>query len=81
MEFFTPWRAKINEHGVVAFEPILYIASGIGSVIKLQRSASYATALKMDFSPYPYFATDPLLDSLRGDGEFSKLMDEARLTP
>jgi hypothetical protein len=30
------------------------------------------------FFPYPYFASDPLLDSLRQQGEFDKLMTIAR---
>lgn len=35
-------------------------------------------SIQRGFFPYPYFATDPLLDSLRSEAEFSKLMDAAR---
>jgi hypothetical protein len=30
------------------------------------------------FFPYPYFNTDPLLDSLRGDPEFAASMQSAQ---
>jgi hypothetical protein len=35
-------------------------------------------SIENEFFPYSYFATDPLLDSLRSEGEFSRLMDAAR---
>jgi len=35
-------------------------------------------SLENGFFSYPYFATDPLLDNLRNEIEFSRLMNVAR---
>jgi DNA-binding winged helix-turn-helix (wHTH) protein/TolB-like protein/Flp pilus assembly protein TadD len=71
-------EAKINEHGVVDPEAMYKIAQAYASI------GDKSSALRMlrhsiedGFFPYPYLATDPLLDSLRGEAEFSKLMDAA----
>lgn len=73
-------EAKINEHGVVDPEAMYKIAQAYASIgDKASALRVLRHSIENGFFPYPYFATDPLLDSLRGDGEFSKLMDEARL--
>ena len=36
-------------------------------------------SIESGFFPYPYFLTDPLLDSLRNEPEFSKLMTASPL--
>jgi hypothetical protein len=35
-------------------------------------------SIENGFFPYPYFASDPLLDRLRNEAEFSQLMSVAR---
>ncbi|WP_433965886.1 winged helix-turn-helix domain-containing tetratricopeptide repeat protein [Tunturiibacter gelidiferens] len=72
-------EAKINEHGVVDPEAMYKIAQAYAltgdkpSALRVLRHS-----IENGFFPYPYFATDPLLDSLRSEAEFSKLMDAAR---
>jgi DNA-binding winged helix-turn-helix (wHTH) protein/TolB-like protein len=73
-------EAKINEHGVVDPEAIYKIAQAYASISdKASALRALRHSIENGFFPYPYFATDPLLDSLRGEGEFSKLMEAARL--
>jgi len=73
-------EAKIKEHGVVDPEAMYKIAQAYASIgDKASALRVLRHSIENGFFPYPYFATDPLLDSLRGEGEFSKLMDEAGL--
>jgi hypothetical protein len=72
-------EARIDEHGVVDPEAMYKIAQAcalIGDKASALRVLRHG--IENGFFPYSYFATDPLLDSLRGEGEFSKLMDAAR---
>lgn len=39
----------------------------------------FKRSIQMGFFSYPYFVTDPLLDSLRTDSEFQHFMNEAQL--
>jgi DNA-binding winged helix-turn-helix (wHTH) protein/TolB-like protein/Tfp pilus assembly protein PilF len=72
-------EAKINEHGVVDAEAMYKIAQAYASIgDKASALRVLRHSIENGFFPYPYFATDPLLDSLRNEGEFSKLMDAAR---
>jgi DNA-binding winged helix-turn-helix (wHTH) protein/TolB-like protein len=72
-------EAKINEHGVVDPEAIYKIAQAYASIgDKASALRVLRHSIENGFFPYPYFATDPLLDSLRTEGEFSSLMDAAR---
>jgi DNA-binding winged helix-turn-helix (wHTH) protein/TolB-like protein len=72
-------EAKINEHGVVDPEAMYKIAQAYASIgDKPSALRILRHSIENGFFPYPYFATDPLLDSLRSEGEFSKLMDAAR---
>jgi DNA-binding winged helix-turn-helix (wHTH) protein/TolB-like protein/Flp pilus assembly protein TadD len=72
-------EAKINEHGVVDPEAMYKIAQAYASIgDKASALRVLRHSIENGFFPYPYFATDPLLDSLRNEGEFSRLMDAAR---
>ena len=72
-------EAKINEHGVVDPEAMYKIAQAYASIDdKTSALRVLRHCIENGFFPYPYFATDPLLDSLRSEAEFSKLMDAAR---
>jgi DNA-binding winged helix-turn-helix (wHTH) protein/TolB-like protein len=72
-------EAKIDEHGVVDPEAMYKIAQAYASIgEKTAALRVLRHSIEYGFFPYPYFATDPLLDSLRSEAEFSKLMDAAR---
>jgi DNA-binding winged helix-turn-helix (wHTH) protein/TolB-like protein len=72
-------EAKINEHGVIDPEAMYKIAQAYASVgDKASALRVLRHSIENGFFPYPYFARDPLLDSLRSEGEFSNLMDAAR---
>ena len=70
---------KIRARGVGDSEAIYKIAQAYAAL------GDQGSALKMlqhtidnGFFPYPYFNTDPLLDSLRGERQFDVLMESAR---
>ena len=72
-------ETKINERGVFDAEAIYKLAQAYATV------GDKASALRVlrhsignGFFPYPYFVTDPLLDSLRNETEFTGLMTSAR---
>jgi tetratricopeptide (TPR) repeat protein len=72
-------ETKINERGVVDPEATYKIAqayAAIGDNVSSLRVLRHS--IENGFFPYPYFAVDPLLDSLRGEDEFPKLMNTAR---
>ena len=72
-------ETKINERGVVDPEAMYKIAQAYASIgDKASALRVLRHSIENGFFPYPYFATDPLLDSLRSEGEFSKLMEAAR---
>jgi DNA-binding winged helix-turn-helix (wHTH) protein/TolB-like protein len=72
-------EAKINERGVGDPEATYKIAQAYAM---LGDKASALRVLKHSidsgFFSYPYFLTDPLLDNLRNEPEFSQLMTTAR---
>ncbi len=72
-------EAKVNQHGMVDPEAIYKVAQAY-EVIGDHTSALRVLrrSIENGFFPYPYFATDPLLDTLRREKEFSRLMDAAR---
>jgi tetratricopeptide (TPR) repeat protein len=79
IETLRALEAKINEHGVVDPEAMYKIAQAYASIgDKASALRVLRHSIENGFFPYPYFATDPLLDSLRSEREFSKLMDAAR---
>ncbi len=70
---------KVNERGVADPEAIYKIAQAYASIgDKTSSLRVLHRSIMNGFFPYPYFATDPLLDSLRSEGEFSQLMNTAR---
>ena len=72
-------EAKVVEHGVVDPEALYKIAQAYATIgDKASALRVLRSSIQGGFFPYPYFASDPLLDTLRSDGEFSKLMNVAR---
>jgi DNA-binding winged helix-turn-helix (wHTH) protein/TolB-like protein len=72
-------ETKVNERGVADPEAIYKIAQAYASIgDKTSALRVLHRSIENGFFPYPYFATDPLLDSLRSESEFSKLMNVAR---
>jgi DNA-binding winged helix-turn-helix (wHTH) protein/TolB-like protein len=72
-------ETKVNERGVADPEAIYKIAQAYASIgDKTSALRVLHRSIENGFFPYPYFATDPLLDSLRNQGEFLKLMNAAR---
>lgn len=78
-EILRSLEKKINERRVGDPEAIYKIAQAYAM---LGDKSSALRVLKQSiengFFPYPYFATDPLLDRLRNENEFSRLMSAAR---
>jgi DNA-binding winged helix-turn-helix (wHTH) protein/TolB-like protein len=72
-------ETKVNERGVADPEATYKIAQAYASIgDKTSALRVLHRSIENGFFPYPYFATDPLLDSLRSEGEFLKLMNAAR---
>jgi DNA-binding winged helix-turn-helix (wHTH) protein/TolB-like protein len=72
-------ETRINERGVFDPEAIYKIAqayAAVGDKTSALRVLSHS--IGNGFFPYPYFAADPLLDSLRNEVEFTRLMGKAR---
>jgi DNA-binding winged helix-turn-helix (wHTH) protein/TolB-like protein len=71
-------ESKINDRGMVDPEAIYKVAQAYAMI------GQNASALRMlresienGFFPYPYFATDPVLTTLRGEEEFAQLLNTA----
>lgn len=70
---------RISERGVGDPEAIYKIAQAYAvlgdrtSALRMLRQS-----VELGFFSYPYFQTDPLLDSLRQEPEFASIMDQAR---
>jgi TolB-like protein/Tfp pilus assembly protein PilF len=81
LEILREAEAKIQQRGVGDSEAMYKVAQAYG-VLGDRTSAlrMLATSIDKGFFAYPYFATDPLLGSLRDEPEFSRLMklSEAR---
>jgi DNA-binding winged helix-turn-helix (wHTH) protein/TolB-like protein len=72
-------ETKVNERGVADPEAIYKIAQAYASIgDKTSALRVLHRSIENGFFPYPYFATDPLLVSLRSESEFPKLMNAAR---
>ena len=72
-------ETKINERGVFDPEAIYKIAQSyavVGDKVSALRVLRHS--IGNGFFPYPYLANDPLLDSLRGENEFERLLNVAR---
>ena len=72
-------ETKINDRGVGDPEASYKIAQAF-AVLGDGKSALRVLGNSIDsgFFCYPYFLTDPLLDSVRTEPEFDKLMSAAR---
>lgn len=71
-------ESKINERGVVDPEATYKVAQAYASIgDKTSALRVLRRSIENGFFPYPYFATDPLLDPLRSESEFSQLMNSA----
>jgi tetratricopeptide (TPR) repeat protein len=72
-------ESKINQRGVGDPEATYKIAQAYATLgDKASALRVFKHSIESGFFPYPYFLTDPLLDSLRNEPEFSKLMSAAR---
>ena len=71
--------ARINERGVIDPEAMYKVAQAY-AIIGDKASALRFLKQSIDdgFFPYPYFATDPLIDDLRSERAFTQLMSVAR---
>jgi DNA-binding winged helix-turn-helix (wHTH) protein/TolB-like protein/Tfp pilus assembly protein PilF len=71
-------ESRIKERGTVDPEATYKVAETYAimgenpSALRVMRQS-----IENGFFPYPYFATDPLLNKLRGDSEFAKLLAAA----
>jgi DNA-binding winged helix-turn-helix (wHTH) protein/TolB-like protein len=78
LEILHETEAKIQERGVRDPEAIYKIAQAyaqLGDEASALRVLRYS--IENGFFSYPYFMTDPLLDSLRNEAEFTRLMKVA----
>lgn len=79
LEILRETESRIAERGVRDPEATYKVAQAyavlgdVPSALRVLRNS-----IEGGFFPYPYFASDPLLDSLRQQGEFDKLMTIAR---
>jgi len=72
-------EGKIQERGVGDSEAIYKLAQAyavLGDTTSALRLLKYS--IDNGFFPYPYFVSDPLLDSLRGDSQFTDLLKSAQ---
>ena len=79
LEVLREAEARIRERGVGDPEAIYKIAQAyavLGDKPSALRVLRYS--VEHGFFSYPYFQTDPLLDSLREDTEFASIMAQAR---
>jgi hypothetical protein len=72
-------ETEINQRGVGDPEATYKIAQAYAMLgDKASALRVFKHSIESGFFPYTYFLTDPLLDSLRNEPEFSKLMSAAR---
>jgi DNA-binding winged helix-turn-helix (wHTH) protein/TolB-like protein len=72
-------ETKVVEHGVVDPEATYKIAQAYAAIgDKASALRVLRSSIQGGFFPYPYFEADPLLDTLRAEAEFSKLINVAR---
>jgi DNA-binding winged helix-turn-helix (wHTH) protein/TolB-like protein len=79
LEILHKAEDKIEERGVGDPEAIYKVAQAyalLGDEVSALRVLRYS--IENGFFSYPYFATDPLLQSLRNEAEFTRLMEVAR---
>jgi TolB-like protein len=72
-------ETKINQRGVGDPEATYKIAQGYAELgDRLSALRVLKQSIDSGFFPYPYFLTDPLLNSLRNEPEFGQLVSAAR---
>ena len=79
LEVLHQLENKIQQHGVSDPEATYKIAQGyaiLGDKASALRMLRYS--IEHGFFPYPYFITDPLLESIRTESQFPQLLDIAR---
>jgi hypothetical protein len=78
LETLRQLESKIGQRGVGDPEAIYKIAQAY-AVLGDKPSAVrvFRQSVESGFFSYPYFTTDPLLDSLRGEAEFGHIMKAA----
>jgi tetratricopeptide (TPR) repeat protein len=72
-------ESRIQERGVGDSEAIYKLAQAyavLGDTTSALRLLKYS--IDNGFFPYPYFVSDPLLDSLRGESQFTDLLKSAQ---
>jgi DNA-binding winged helix-turn-helix (wHTH) protein/TolB-like protein len=79
LEILRSTENKVEARGVGDSEAIYKVAQAY-AVMGDKASALRILKHSIDtgFFPYPYFVTDPLLDSLRGEPQFAELLQRAR---
>jgi eukaryotic-like serine/threonine-protein kinase len=79
LKFLQQTEEKIEERGVSDAEGLYKVAQAY-AVLGDKASALHMLrhSIAGGFFCYPYFERDPVLQNLRGEPEFQKLMDEAR---
>jgi DNA-binding winged helix-turn-helix (wHTH) protein/TolB-like protein len=79
VELLHQVEVKVSERGMIDPEAIYKVAQAY-AVIGDRTSALRVLrhSIENGFFPYPYLVNDPILDPLRTDAEFSRLIDVAR---
>ena len=72
-------ETKITQRGVIDAEATYKLAQAYAALGDKASALRVLTqSIANGFFPYPYFSSDPLLDSLRNEPEFLKLMITAK---
>jgi hypothetical protein len=79
LEMLRDTEQGIEETGVSDAEGIYKVAQGYALAGDRQSALRVlARSIELGFFCYPYFTSDPLLDNIRGEPEFARLMEAAR---
>jgi len=72
-------EGRINQRGVGDAEAKYKIAQAYSTLGEKQAALRvFRASIDSGFFAYPYFLTDPLLDNIRSDPEFRRIMDAAK---
>jgi hypothetical protein len=75
LEILRETESKIEERGVRDAEAIYKIAQAYAVLgDKISALRLLRRSIENGFFSYPYFVSDPLLDALRGEPEFTRLL-------
>jgi hypothetical protein len=79
VELLHALETKVSERGMVDPEAIYKVAQAYAAIgDKPSALRVLRQSIENGFFPFPYLVTDPLLDSLRTDAQFSGLIEVAR---